>query len=734
MEKEATLETQEASLPYYTDEHLDMLKKISNFRPDRDYVTVLPEDFMSEQPKIRNFFWEKQMDFSGKGECRAKNYFETDELQKIRRVLSGHKKIHKDFPKICAVCDHTTWTEDLKLIALALMPDVCFEVLKVPNILLPAKIAEYYDISEKVNIASLKSRYSTIMLSPDGLLEDEKQDQVLVVCNSCRSALHQATHKKKMGKKKGPGRFAIANGLYFGKIPNEIFDSIKPIEFLLMAPYHRTGSITAQRGVPGGVLTGHRLSFFLDTQKIVDTFPLLPHECLSKVILTGCFTPAQYLKSMSSHIVDPKNLKKILQVFQDFGNPLYRDVKISEEHLSAYKAGSVHDDFVYKDDFKMLLPGAPAHPASTQILPTGGLNLIHSNKIDEGVHQIFETSSLPQLSAEGEANELLAALKAMCTHVVKSSSNILSVTDPNSLNLNFPQLWPSNVGTFSEHRENPISFPEYVRHCVLVGHGRFRGADFCQTAYNLISRKKLFKKCGLLSSIPLEEGKAAAELYAEIPPADFQKVIDYKLLCQKALKAKTGIPPRPPNYSSPAAHFLENVEKIESVLPHTDESAKRNRNKFFSVTYFRGKPTFWFTFNPNVHLSPIVVHLATGKTFEYMPSAQERYNLLHKSPGSASLYFKHILETVLEDIFGWRKDGKGPTTSQGILPLVEAFCYAVESDGSRSLHCHMLVWLVGGCETFEKFNDYSRCKEHRAPCFSPLSEFSKKKRKPNSFG
>ena len=79
-------------------------------------------------------------------------------MQKIRRVLSGHKKIHKDFPKICAVCDHTTWPEDLKLIALDLIPDVCFKVLKVPNILLPAKIAEYSDISDKINVASLKSR------------------------------------------------------------------------------------------------------------------------------------------------------------------------------------------------------------------------------------------------------------------------------------------------------------------------------------------------------------------------------------------------------------------------------------------------------------------------------------------------------------------------------------------------------------------------------------------------
>ena len=229
----------------------------------------------------------------------------------------------------------------------------------------------------------------------------------------------------------------------------------------------------------------------------------------------------------------------------------------------------------------MFLPGTAPHPVSTQILPTGGLNLIHSNKIDEGVHQTFETSSLPQQSAEGEANELLASLKAMCTHVVKSSSKILSVRDPNSLNLNFPQLWPGNVGTFSEHRENPISFPEYVRHCLLIGHGRFRGTDFCQTAYNVISRQKLFKKCGLLSSIPLEGGKAAAELYAEIPPADFQRVIDYKVLCKKALKAKTGIPPRPPNVSSIAAHFLKNVEKIQSVLPHTDQATKRNRNNFF---------------------------------------------------------------------------------------------------------------------------------------------------------
>ena len=91
------------------------LKKISNFRPDRDYVTVLPEDFMSERPEIRKNFLEKGRDFSGKGACRANAYFETDEVQQIRRVLSGHKKIHKDFPKICAVCDHTTWSEDFSV-------------------------------------------------------------------------------------------------------------------------------------------------------------------------------------------------------------------------------------------------------------------------------------------------------------------------------------------------------------------------------------------------------------------------------------------------------------------------------------------------------------------------------------------------------------------------------------------------------------------------------------------
>ena len=90
------------------------------------------------------------------------------------------------------------------------------------------------------------------MLSPDGLLEDQKQDQVLVVCNTCRSSLYQQNAKKETGQKKLPPKFAIANGFYFGKIPNEIYDSIKPIEFMLMAPYHRTGSITTQRGVPGG--------------------------------------------------------------------------------------------------------------------------------------------------------------------------------------------------------------------------------------------------------------------------------------------------------------------------------------------------------------------------------------------------------------------------------------------------------------------------------------------------
>ena len=147
------------------------------------------------------------------------------------------------------------------------------------------------------------------MLSKRGLVDDGETGQCLRVCRSCARHISRQPLKDKRAQ---PPKFAIANGLYIGIFPEEVHKEVTAWELSLMTPFHRVGSVRRVRGSPTGVLQGHRVSFFLDTETVVNALPLRPDQILDKVILTGWFTSKQQAAMMKPREVNPKNLRRIL--------------------------------------------------------------------------------------------------------------------------------------------------------------------------------------------------------------------------------------------------------------------------------------------------------------------------------------------------------------------------------------------------------------------------------------
>ena len=85
-----------------------------------------------------------------------------------------------------------------------------------------------------------------------------------------------------------------------------------------MAPYHRVGAVKNVDSGPGWCLIGHRHSFYLDNQTVCNELPRKPDDSLYKIVLTGCWTSAEVKDMLKPHLVDPKKLRHILEIYQCF--------------------------------------------------------------------------------------------------------------------------------------------------------------------------------------------------------------------------------------------------------------------------------------------------------------------------------------------------------------------------------------------------------------------------------
>jgi hypothetical protein len=245
---------------------------------------------------------------------------------------------------VCGICNVRCYKRDLRRVPLSKIPSI--ELLKVhddlcgiipgiqqTNNLYSNDGCNMDDDSRMANDQHVKKASFTcvndVIFYERGLHHNfDKRKRSSVHCNICTECWSSLV-KEKIPK------FAAANKVWMGDVPNELQDLTIPEQRLiaiyrhnscivkLHSPFHSTA--TAQ-----SALKGNCISFPQDVVNIATTLPLeLEDLCDSlKIIFVGCRTPERnQLKNILT--VRKKKVSEALRWLRQ-NNPLYRNVKISQ--------------------------------------------------------------------------------------------------------------------------------------------------------------------------------------------------------------------------------------------------------------------------------------------------------------------------------------------------------------------------------------------------------------------
>lgn len=303
-------------------------------------------------------------DFQEQSESK---YFTEEQLEGMKELLPPPtadkakqitEKLYGDYHKLsesCAVCgqfcDETEW------VSIAGLPKKFFEILSFRDIENPLQeqLVSQYDISA---LFKNDERFKNVLLNANGVKaktgddDQESTENVLSICveHGCYGSLKRGKLPK----------FAIVNGNYFGRMPEELrqmthasLSLIRPVQsFGFLVSYYET------KGNEGSMkLTGHMYSTRLETATIRSKLPLSPQDAEIRVLVTspGCkpeniLARGKIASLKKEYVVEREKIKSSLQFFKDVDNKVMSEIEIDYEQLKELPNGEISNVIFRIDD------------------------------------------------------------------------------------------------------------------------------------------------------------------------------------------------------------------------------------------------------------------------------------------------------------------------------------------------------------------------------------------------
>ncbi|ETM46468.1 hypothetical protein L914_08643 [Phytophthora nicotianae] len=228
---------------------------------------------------------------------------------------------------VCCVCDCWHPVADILQKTVRASPQLLKAMakrLKSPQGL-HEELLMCYDVSSQ--IPALKGA----LLSPMGINNGGRE---LYVCKPCFNSL--------MNKKlRSPPKFAIANGLYIGLLPEEYMDT-NATEHAMLGLAQSTRMLTVVRGGNHSAIRAHAYYF-----RAVPSTPasLLPREVISDgtigVTMIGSMTPQQKAATFKQYNVRVPRLISLLE----WNEPERAQAAIAKQHVIVRRSSAIMSDF-----------------------------------------------------------------------------------------------------------------------------------------------------------------------------------------------------------------------------------------------------------------------------------------------------------------------------------------------------------------------------------------------------
>ena len=172
--------------------------------------------------------------------------------------------------------------------------------------------------------------------------------------------------------------------------------------------------------------------------------------------------------------------------------------------------------------------------------------------------------------------------------------------------------------------------------------------------------------------------------------------------------------------NEPADMFIKKLRAVAGSLSHSEQAAKKARQRMFSMISMFGLPSLLFTITPDDSMNyririmsyakdgcddPPNLNVDDNVLKEFVVSCA---NIRTNYPGFCAFDFENVISITVHELLGWDiKKGKN-IEGKGIFGDLDGYCYAVEEQSRKTLHCHMLCFIKNWNTVLDGLADLSK--------------------------
>ena len=575
-------------------------------------------------------------------------------------------------PYVCAVCDKLLISsEDNCFVSTRKMKSFkdCISWNNVADIARKEAIQQYYTFDASswggnVNLEFLEG----MALSPRSVLYKKKQSG-FACCKHCYHNICRKTIP----------RHSIVNFNYCGGAPKCLTD-LNEVELAFITPIKHYGCYFNWQG--GKQMKGSLSFMSVDKEKVAQAsaqFQAMGLNSNIVVLYDGKMSKQQFDKAKARSKIRVEKIgdavKWLIENNRRWSDMNYDEIMsqyearypeyIEQQHIGEQQNIEVEEVFTcyYPDGVTSTNNGGFSSAAEFKE---------HVKKMEDQGYKLIVQSNIEKKYYSGGDHELLV------------DANLIQ--------------FPYGVGGLNERRKlhdgswsRNADPDEFYHHLSLKSEPSFQKGLFTLMLYSMISKRRLMTSAYLKT-----RGKTSVE---ELGSNFNSKDVVAAIQGRRNGNRHAG--------TEASRTLLDVVDATSKFLPHTDDAAKQARRQAESMQHHFGMASVFLTVTFDDENS-ILMQVISGRDIdltefstaeltekEMSDRVKERRALRLELPGIAALNFEIQFQILMEEVVGWDMTNNKPLGVVGYFGIPYALHGAIEEQGRKTLHTHMLIWIEG---------------------------------------
>ena len=483
----------------------------------------------------------------------------------------------------CSVCDALHLKQDCVVIDVDTIDDVLMRHMRQR---LKCRDGLNEVLKQQYDVSRFATSLSGMLLSMRGV----KQENGKTFLRMCKPCLHSL---KRSSRSNSPPKFAIANGLFMGLLPQGFADttSIEHAMTNLAQPCH---FISVTRGGSKRILKSHASACRAFAAPPATFLPVqVQNQDIVKVVIVGAMTPNQVAAIKKRHEVRLQRLQQLCEWYKRH-NRLYANVEVSEmenidvellTRVTILQEEAQVDQATQLDETRIRFNGP---------LPIDSVSEAEETLEHNGNSLLGDFPDVAGLTGLDILLEQNARRQARTNLVVNRSNAFISDYEKSFWTYNFCELFPFGRGGFDENRQVPIGLEEFVRYCLRHSSRQFAfHSSFVFVAFDVIAKQRAFNAIRLRLQHNPQLGLSIASLDQNL----IAQLCEYQRQRLDALRSHQKLPVAP-TIAQGCYDFSSGIDTAVRAFWYSDKERQMFRTNLFSMASQFGQPSIFFTLSP----------------------------------------------------------------------------------------------------------------------------------------